>query len=182
MYSAAAEPILAGRLSGKRAFLQTLEQLPEISAPTLVLLDFDRIELATSSFLSEAIFPLRDHLRLRRFPGYVVVANLCENVREEIEELVRRVGDAVLTCALDRDGNISDVQLCGRLDQKLQETLDLVNSKGVTTAVELHAASHSDSVGVTAWNNRLTVLSAKSLVVEEQQGRTKKYRPVLEIA
>jgi hypothetical protein len=177
------EPILAGRLAGKRAFITTLEQLPEIVAPALVLLDFDKIDLATSSFLSELIFPLRDHLRLRRFPGYVVAANLSERVREEIEELVRRSSDALLACNVDKNGRISHVQLCGKLDQKLEETLRLVARKKNTTAAELHAACRqSESVGVTAWNNRLTALAAKSLVVEEQQGRTKKYRPVLEIA
>jgi hypothetical protein len=74
------EPILAGRLTGKRAFLKALEQLPVMSGPILVLLDFGGVDLATSSFLSEAIFPLRDHLRLRRHPGYVVVANASEKV------------------------------------------------------------------------------------------------------
>jgi hypothetical protein len=181
--TAGEEPILAGRLSGKRAFLKALEQLPEMSAPTLVLLDFKGVDLATSSFLSEAIFPLRDHLRLRRFPGYVVVANASDKVREEIEELLRRSGDALLTCTVTGAGQISDVQLCGRLDQKLQETLDLVNAKGETTAVELHAgSSESEAIGATAWNNRLTALAAKSLVVEVTYGRTKKYRPVLEVA
>jgi hypothetical protein len=38
-----------------------------------------------------------------------------------------------------------------------------------------------EAVGATAWNNRLTSLAAKSLVVEILQGRTKKYRPVLEV-
>jgi ACT domain-containing protein len=177
------DPILAGRLTGKRAFLKALEQLPEMSAPTLVLLDFGKVDLATSSFLTEAIFPLRDHLRLRRVPGYVVVANLAERVREEIEELLRRTGDALLTCTVNPAGQVSDVQLCGRLDQKLQETLDLVNRKGETTAVELHAEGReSESVGATAWNNRLAALAEKSLLVEVLYGRTKKYRPVLEVA
>lgn len=176
------EPVLAGRLSGKRAFLSALEKLPEMAEPTLVVLDFRAVDLATSSYLSEAIFPLRDHLRLRRFPGYVVVANLSDNVREEIEEMLRRSGDALLTCATDTEGHISDPQLCGRLDKKLWETLALVSRKGETTAVELHAESRDvDTVGATAWNNRLTSLAAKSLIVEILQGRTKKYRPVLEV-
>ena len=96
-----AEPILAGRLSGKRAFLSALEQLPEMAEPTLVLLDFRDVALATSSYLSEAVLTLRDHLRLRRHPGYVVSANLSDNVREEIEEMLRRSGDALITCAID---------------------------------------------------------------------------------
>src|SRR3981189_406735 len=117
------DPILAGRLSGKRAFVAALEQFPELAEPTLVLLDFTGVDFATSSYLSEVLVPLRDHLRLRHQPGYAVAANLSEKVREEIEEMLRRSGDAFLTCATSASGQISDVQLCGRLDDKLQETL-----------------------------------------------------------
>src|SRR5216684_604310 len=63
------DPILAGRLSGKRAFVAALEQFPDLSEPALVLLDFNGVDLATSSYLSEVLVPLRDHLRLRRYPG-----------------------------------------------------------------------------------------------------------------
>jgi len=177
------EPILAGRLAGKRAFAAALEHFPEMAEPSLVLLDFNGVALATSSYLSEVLLPLRDHLRLRRHPGYTVAANLSDKVREEIEEMLRRSGDAFLTCATDASGHITDVQLCGKLDDKLQETLRLVIRKRETTAAQLHEESRTiDMVGATAWNNRLASLAAKSLVVEILQGRTKKYRPVLEVA
>jgi hypothetical protein len=177
------DPILAGRLSGKRAFVATLEQLPELPEPALVLFDFAGVEFATSSYLSEILLPLRDHLRLRREPGYAVAANLADTVREEIEEMLHRSGDAFLTCVTDWNGQITDVQLCGKLDEKLLETLRLVSAKRETTAAQLHEESRKvDQVGPTAWNNRLAALAAKSLVVEVLQGRTKKYRPVLEIA
>jgi hypothetical protein len=177
------DPVVAGRLSGKRAFISLLERLPELTAPTLILLDFKHVELATSSYLSEVLVPLRDHLRLRHPPCYAVAANLSERVREEIEEMLRRSGEALLTCTSNESGQIADVQLCGRLDEKLQETLTLVSRKRETTAAQLHAESRGmDTVGATAWNNRLTSLAAKSLIVEVLQGRTKKYRPVLEVA
>jgi hypothetical protein len=177
------EPILAGRLAGKRAFLGAMEKLPELAEPTLVLMDFGGVDLATSSFLSEAVLPLRDHLRLRRHPGYVVVANLNDEVREEIEEMLRRSGDALLTCITGADGRIANIHLVGKLDDKLNETFRLVGRKRETTAVQLHEEFRTvDAVGATAWNNRLAALAAKSLVVEILQGRTKKYRPVLEVA
>ncbi len=177
------DPILAGRVAGKRAFVTMLERFPELSEPALVVLDFDGVSLATSSYLSEVLVPLRDHLRLRRQPGYVVAGNLSEKVREEIEEMLRRSGDAFLTCSLSRAGAITDVQLCGNLDDKLQETLRLVSRKRETTAAQLYEESRSiDPVGATAWNNRLAALASKSLVVEILQGRTKRYRPVLEVA
>ncbi len=177
-----AEPILAGRFSGQRAFVAALEQLPELTEPALVLLDFAGVDLTTSSYLSELLVPLRDHLRLRRQSGYAVAANLKDKVREEIEELLRRSGDAFLTCATDASGAINDIQLCGNLDDKLLETLKLVSRKRETTAAQLHEEFRTiDTVGATAWNNRLASLAAKSLVVEILQGRTKKYRPVLEV-
>lgn len=183
MLSLASDAILAGRLSGKRAFVAALEQLPEWSKPSLVVVDFNGVDLATSSFLSELLVPLRDHLRLRRTgSGYVVAANLSEKVGEEIEEMLRRSGDAFLTCTTHAGGQIGDVQLCGKLEDKLSETLRLVSARRETTAAQLYEEFRTtDEVGATAWNNRLTSLAAKSLVVEILQGRMKKYRPVLEV-
>jgi len=177
------EPVLAGRLSGKRAFLAALGKLPEMIEPTLVVLDFAGVDIATSSYLSELVLPLRDHLRMRRQFGYVVVANVADGVHEEIEEMLCRSGDAVLICNMTAAGDISDVRLCGNLEHTLRETLRLVSAKGETTAAQLHDESRiADPVGATAWNNRLASLAAKRLLVEILRGRNKKYRPVLEVA
>jgi len=177
------DAVLAGRLTGQRAFVAALEQFPELAEPSLVLLDFSGVDLATSSYLSEVLGPLRDHLRLRRPPGYAVAANLADSVREEIEEMLGRSGDALLTCAIDADGGISDIRLCGHLDDKLLETLKLVSLRRETTAAKLYEEFRAtDTVGATAWNNRLASLAGKSLVVEILKGRTKTYRPVLEVA
>jgi hypothetical protein len=94
---------------------------------------------------------------------------------------LRRYGDSILECRLQR-GAISRVELIGRLDEKLQETFELVARKGGVSAAELHADSKdAQPIGPTAWNNRLAALAAKSLIVETPQGRAKKYRTVLEI-
>jgi len=182
MRRSGSDAILAGRLTGQRAFVSSLEQFPELAEPSLVLLDFRGVDLATSSYLSEVLLPLRDHLRLRRQPGYAVAANVEEKVLEEIEEMLRRTGDAFLTCATDAIGSIIEIQLCGRLEEKLFETLKLVSAKRETTAAELYREFRTtDPVRATAWNNRLASLADKSLVVEILNGRTKKYRPVLEV-
>ncbi len=176
------DPILAGRLSGKAAFVRVLEELPALSAPTLLFLNFRGVDLATSSFLSEAVLPLRDHLRFRRPPAYVVVANVGAKVAEELDEFLIRSGDAVLACEIGGNGSPRNARLLGRLDEKLLETFNLVRAKGAATAVDLHAESReSDAIGPTAWNNRLSALTGKSLVMEIAQGRTKKYQAVLEM-
>jgi hypothetical protein len=176
------DSLLAGRLDGKRFFLRVLEELPVLSEPTVLILDFKGIELATSSFLNEALPPLREHLRLGRPGGYVVLANLAEKVREELETLLSRMADAFLVVETTQAGAVTKAELVGALDQKLLDTLELVRSKGETTAVELHSDSTDSTIGATAWNNRLAALASKSLIVELPQGRSKKYRPVLEKA
>jgi len=175
-------PILAGRLDGKRAFARNLESLPHITTPTLVVLDFNGVQLATSSFLDEAVIRCRDHLRLGRSPAYLITANLNDKVEEELNDLLTRANDALVTCALSADGTISDKKLIGSLEPKLNETLELVKQKGGATAMELHGESEdAKKIGPTAWNNRLSSLAAKSLVMEVQQaGRTKKYQPIME--
>jgi hypothetical protein len=183
MYRPETGPLLAGRLDGRRAFARALEGLPSASRALLVILDFRGIDFASSSFLSEAVVHFRDHLRLSRNPSYLVAANLADNPLEELDYLLTESDDALIVCALSTDGEISEPKLIGSLDQKLKETFDLVLCKGETSAVELHSESNqADQIGPTAWNNRLNLLSGKSLLFEIPQGRTKKFRPLLEVS
>lgn len=183
MLSLGNDPVLAGRLDGKRAFARLLETLPAFNESTVVVLDFRSVDLATSSYLSEAVIAFRDHLRLRRVPAYTVVANLKEKVRDEFDELLGRADDALLACDLAIDGHISNPQLIGVLEPKLREIFELAKTKGEVGATDLHAASgDTDRVGPTAWNNRLNALAAKGLLMEFSSGRAKRYRPVLEAA
>jgi hypothetical protein len=176
-------PLLAGRLDGRRTFARALEGLPSANKALLVILDFRNIDFASSSFLSEAVLRFRDHLRLSRTPSYLVAANLADKPLEELDYLLTRSADALIVCTLSMNGEISEPKLIGSLDQKLKETFDLVLRKGETNAVELHSESNqADQVGPTAWNNRLNLLSAKSLLIEIPQGRTKKFRPLLEVS
>jgi hypothetical protein len=177
------EPTLAGRLDGRRALVRCLESLPTITGPTLIILDFRGVELATASFLGEAVLHFRDHVRLGRSPGYLVVANLTERVAEELEDLLTRAVDALLACDISVRGEISNPRLIGRLDPKLQETFDIVLKRGESSAIELHSETNElEGIGPTAWNNRLSSLASKSLLMEVPLGRAKKYRPILESA
>jgi hypothetical protein len=57
-----------------------------------------------------------------------------------------------------------------------------VLKKGESSAAELHSETNElPAIGPTAWNNRLSALVAKSLLMEVPLGRAKKYRPILEI-
>ena len=172
------EPIFAGRLDGKRRFVRCLEELPQLTETSLVVLDFRGVHLVTSSFFSELVVPLRDHLRLRRPASYLVVANLAGKVAEELDELLIRTREAVLCCTVLASGAVAEPYVLGQLEQKLRETLNLVLKRGETTAVQLRGIGKLDGIGATGWNNRLTALANKSLLLEISQGRAKKYRPL----
>jgi hypothetical protein len=174
-------PMLAGKLDGKRMFLRILEALPALNEPTLVIANFKGVDVATSSFLTEGVLRLRDHLRLDRSPAYLVVANMTEKVSEELNDLLARSKDAMIACDLSATGEVNNPVLLGALEAKLGETFRLLKQKGSASAIELHGENDDDAIGPTAWNNRLNTLASKSLVMEVQDGRTKKYKPLLEV-
>jgi len=102
------EPILAGRLTGKRAFVTALEALPEMVEPTLVLLDFRNVDFATSSFLSEVVLPLRYQahkagkpVTLKLLAEFGVCKEICV-LREERLTLTINPGEGPAAALIER--------------------------------------------------------------------------------
>lgn len=174
--------VLAGAICGRRLFERLLvDATAELDVPIVLLLDFEGIEVATASFLRESVFALKTRLREDRSAFYPVVTNANEVVLEEFATLAAARTDVFLICDVLSDGAPNKARLLGRLDPKQKRAFDLVNAHGETNANEL-AARYGEKEGVaqpTAWNNRLAALHAKSVVVELQEGRSKRYRPVI---
>lgn len=172
--------VLAGSAEG-RAFLASMLQRTgkDPAEPEPILLDFSSIEVATSSYLREAVVHLRDMLRSRRSNYYPVVANAADGVMEELSMLLNDHGDAMLACVIDREGRPQRVEPIGRLERVQQRTFELVVEKGEIGAVEAQALFPGETATVTAWNNRLAALAERGLVVEMSRGRLKRYRPIL---
>jgi hypothetical protein len=110
---------------------------------------------------------------------YPVVANAAEAVEDELTFFAEEVGDAIWCCDLTEDGRVSNTRLIGqsRLDAGQQIALKHIWEKGETSAPSI-AKDVDASVGPTAWNNRLAALSAKGLVVETRNGKTKLFRSI----
>jgi hypothetical protein len=175
--------VLAGALNGRGALnrlLQLVDAEPE--APEPVFLDFQRIEVATASYLRECVAAFRDVIRGRDSHYYPVIANPNETVRDELLELARGRGDVFMTCVLAEDGTISRPALVGDLEEKQLLTFRLVQQHGETDAGELmrEYGKREKVRHTTAWNNRLSSLSSLGLVVEMRQGRLKRYRPLFQ--
>ncbi len=150
--------------------------------PQPLFLNFDEVDLMTSSFFRAAILPFRDYC-VEQLNLYPVLANITsKDTLDEISVVVEPRRDAVILCKLDKQGKVSDAQVYGVLDEKQQVTLNAVleeKEADASTLKEKH--QESEEIGITGWNNRLAALVEKGLLIELKKGRGKLYRPVLEL-
>lgn len=170
--------VAAGAQAGREFSARVLTSLPDdVEVPTPVFLDFGEIEVGTASFLREGVIELRNAIRRRHPNLYPVVANANSIVLDDLLEVVRSKKDTVLVCTLDDEGQVLRWQRVGSLDPKQREAYELVQKYGETDAGELMRL-HGGVQHTTAWNNRLSALSALGLVFEVPQGRSKRYRAI----
>ncbi|SMH62823.1 hypothetical protein [Azospirillum agricola] len=175
--------VLAGALNGRAMLNRLLDATSaEAAKPIPIFLDFSGIEVATASFLRESILAFRNIVRGRRSQYYPLVANADPIVQDELLEILKPRGDVLMTCILTEDGTVGAAMPLGELDPKQRLTFDLVHERGETDAGAL-MRDFGESEGVkhtTAWNNRLASLAALGLIIEQSQGRSKRYRPLFE--
>ena len=176
------QTVLSGATSGRKLLSALIAATPSSEAPTPAFLDFTQIEVATASFLREAVIGFRDYARQSLRNVYPVVANLQPAVAEELDFFVRARGDVLWSCELDADDTVISARLIGELDTAQRSTFDVARELGTITAPELAARFTDQRIGPTAWNNRLSALASKGLLVERKQGKSKSFSPLLEIA
>ena len=176
------QTVLSGSIAGRKLLGLLVGVTSSASEPASAFLDFAGVEVATASFLREAVIGFRDYAR-RSLPNvYPVVANLSFAVAEELEFFVRARGDVLLACDLGSNGEVTGPHLIGELDPAQRVTFDAVREGGAVSAPELAQRYADASIGSTAWNNRLAALASKGLLVERRLGRTKSFSSVLEVA
>jgi hypothetical protein len=172
--------ILSGSADGRRLLARLIDVTPPVDAPERLYLDFTGIEVATVSFLREGVIGYRDFTRASRQNIYPIVANALPAVLEELELFLKARGDALWCCSLDVQGRTSAHRILGELDPVQRKTFDLVSETGTATAPGLATRFSEEKIGPTAWNNRLSGLATKGLLVETREGKTKVFRPLLE--
>lgn len=175
------QTVLSGALAGRKLLSALIAETPSSEAPTPAFLDFTRIDVATASFLREAVIGFRDYARQSLRNVFPVVANLLPAVAEELEFFVRARGDVLWSCELDADDTVVSARLIGELDPAQRSTFDAALELGAVTASELAARFADKQIGPTAWNNRLSALATKGLLVERKQGKSKSFSPLMEI-
>ncbi|MET4625495.1 hypothetical protein ABIB83_002508 [Bradyrhizobium sp. I1.8.5] len=173
--------VLSGGIAGRKLLNALIAATPAAVEPMAVFLDFEGIEVATSSFLREAVIGFRDYARVTLANVYPVAANLAAPVLEELEFFLRARNDVFWICDLDANELTTKARLLGDLDPAQRATFDAVRSLGIVTAPELAIRFSDQSIGPTAWNNRLSGLAGKGVLVERKVGKTKSFSSLLEV-
>ncbi len=176
----ATDGVLAGATLGQKVFLLMLKDCKAApSTPSVLVIDFTMIELATASFLRESVFALKDHMRSRGSNWYPVFANVLPEIEEEFAILTEARRDAVILCDCDAEGLTNNARLFGDLDPKHTRTFELVALEGEADAGSLAGAygAQEELQKPTAWNNRLKSLVERGVLMEITRGRAKTYRP-----
>lgn len=174
----ARDGVLAGSLPGQEAFLALLKDTVNPPGPAVVFLDFTGVLVATGSFLRESVVAYRNHVRDHVPMLYPVIANASQAVVDELAMLLQLRNDAFVACSLGSGDAASNPRILGIVDGKQQDALREVLERGETDAPTL--AKTTPDQKPTVWNNRLTALVAKGLLMEVGNGKTKRYRAVLE--
>ncbi len=176
------QTVLSGAASGRQLLSALIALTPALEVPAPVFLDFTAIEIATASFLREAVIGFRDYARQSLRNVYPAAANLGPAVVEELDFFIRARGDVMWSCELGLGEAVISARLIGELDPAQRSTFDAALEVGAITAPELAARFADQRIGPTAWNNRLSALATKGLLVERKHGKTKSFSPLLEIA
>lgn len=171
---------LAGSAMGRQMLAQLIEKTRPAAEPTIAFLDFSDVDIATGSFLREAVLGFRDFCRNAAGMIYPVVANGNATIEEELATYLRGRNDAIWACSLASEGQAIDPHILGELDAGQISTLQLIGQHHPISAPELAKLRPEDKIGTTAWNNRLAALSAKGMLKEVRHGKTKLFSPVME--
>ena len=176
---ASSRATLAGTAMGRQMLAKLVAESRPVPEPTIAYLDFSGIDIATGSFLREAVLGFRDFSRSAIGTLYPVLANANATIEEELSVYLRDRNDAIWACALGDKGPRKP-HVLGELDAAQMTTLQLLVAHGPVSAPELAKLRESDGIGTTAWNNRLATLAAKGIAMELKTGRTKMFVPVME--
>lgn len=171
---------LAGTAMGRQMLAKLIAETNPVPTPTVAYLDFKGVDIATGSFLREAVLGFRDFSRNAIGTLYPVLANANAVIEDELSVYLKGRNDAIWACALSKNEAISNPHVLGELDAAQMRTLQLISEHHPISAPELAKLHPDERIGTTAWNNRLATLAAKGIAMEVKQGKAKLFTPVME--
>jgi hypothetical protein len=169
--------VLSGLL-GRQILPKMIKAIEPSQAPRPLFIDFKGLT-ATGSFFGQTMpkfkaFALGYNL-------YPVLCNLNNESEEELQWSTEVNAEVFITCNVDSKGSVSNPKIIGILEDKQKVTLHAVISRQVADASTLSREYASEEIKSTGWNNRLSSLATKGLIMENRNGRARTYRPVLSV-
>lgn len=195
MKGTARETHLYGASVGEVHRNRVLERVGTPQAPgELVVLDFRGVQAVTASYLKANLFWLMEAgARTQVDAGvlddggppplhvYPMVANLTDEVRAELRELLLARGRCCIEARDFSTHVVSRGELHGPLDRVLEDTVKILSAlKKPVSALDLDAMRKDDRVKATGWNNRLAQLHGLRLVQRKKENRQWMYRLIAE--
>lgn len=165
---------LIGAVAGKDARQRLIEAAKALPAAPWVALDFEGVDMVSASAAREAV--LVDLIAFLNERGSLpVLVNLNQQSLEEVAFAAEAIKLPVVVADTAAHGEPTGLRILGALDAKQQQTLRVVAQLGEADAKTAHQASEDVSTGVTAWNNRLSILAGMCFLRERKSGKTKYY-------
>lgn len=168
--------VLAGAKAGTTHLAKLVAATRSAKAEAVVL-DFSGVELATVSWLRDAVVGFRKHCVCASARIFPVAVGMSTGVTEEFSITLEACRETHLVGRI-RNGLLVDVGVVGELDHALADTLDVAVGLGTFEAADIQ--KHREGLSLSALGNRLTSLEEKGLLVSERQGRSRRYRTILE--
>lgn len=113
---------LSGTPRGKKLFAALITKVGRSPEPMPIFLDFEKVAVATGSFLREAVIGFRDYCRNAELNLFPVVANANPDILDELKMVLELRGDAIVICNLDDKGRVTSPDVVGSLEEKQQLT------------------------------------------------------------
>lgn len=171
------------------AELRDLEAVRNADGPgELVILDFEGIESATSSYLRETVCRLYRHAAAsvapRTEPGleplnvYPVLVGLAAEVSAQLSEVCKLDQRAVVEAVGLRPRSANAVRIRDLGDAALRETLALISAASRPVTATSLFEEQKKGISVTAWNNRLSDIAVRRLARRSREGRQWSFTPL----
>lgn len=165
---------LIGVAAGKEARQRLLKAAKALAEVPWVIVDFKGVDIVSASAAREAI--LVDLTAFINERGALpVLINLNQVSLEEVVFAAQALKLPIVLADAIADGEPTGLRILGDMDAKHLQTLRVVARLGEADAKAAHEASEDSSTGVTAWNNRLSILAGMCLLRERKSGKTKHY-------
>ena len=175
-------PRLNGATKAQLDLPKFVKEFTKVNKGEAIALDFKGIEQVSASYWNVVVPAVYSFAADEEQEVFPIICNVEENSLEDLKIALKNRGIAVLL-AKKKAEFLSDLELIGQIDDTHKEAFNLVNSYREISAGDL-ASQNEDkagSIGLSGWNNRLATLYRMRLIRRVKQGRSFKYKPVVEV-